>query len=178
LWVFCVDPNHDITIMSYQPPLPYKIAPVNTDSTGTDSGTGNTLSKTQSEEIATLAAMGVADVTTNPSDGQVLAEIQGAIWQIEYGGIVSASSGSYDPTAINTDIANDVLFAIANPSSNYDAGLYPDGSGGQGFGTTQGFATGSIIPEPASWAIMIAGIGGVGGVVRGRRRSVMATTTA
>lgn len=134
------------------------IANVTTDSTGAMSGTGNPLSKLQSVEIATLAGIGVANASSATPDGDELAEIQG-----EYGGVSSA-----DP-AINTGIDNYVAYAMTNPSKNYDAGLYPDGPGGQGFGAPQGFAIGATIPEPVSWTIMIAGMAGVGGVARRRR---------
>jgi hypothetical protein len=46
-------------------------------------------------------------------------------------------------------------------------GIYPVGSG-QGFGTTQGFATGG--PEPAEWGMMLVGFGGMGAAMRSRRR--------
>jgi hypothetical protein len=162
LWVFCVDIYHYIYLGgpgSYS--LPYKIAPVATDSSGITSGTGNPLSKSQSEEIATLAGIGVAEASLVSPDTDELTEIQGAIWQIEYGGVSSTDAG------INLGIAGYVTYAMDHPSTHYDDGLYPDSATGQGFGTSQGFATG--LPEPASWAIMIVGMAGIGGIARKRR---------
>lgn len=41
--------------------------------------------------------------------------------------------------------------------------------------TTYNFEAAGAVPEPASWALMILGFGGVGAVVRGRRRMVATT---
>jgi hypothetical protein len=113
----------------------------------------------QSVEIPTLAGIGVADASSATPDGDELAEVQGAI--------------SADP-AINAGIDNYVAHAMASPSKNDDAGLYPDGPDGQGFGASQGFAIGATAPEPVSWATMLAGMAAVGGVARRRRAAFAA----
>ena len=40
------------------------------------------------------------------------------------------------------------------------------------------YETGGAVPEPASWALMILGFGGVGAVMRSRRRSQVTAATA
>jgi hypothetical protein len=163
VWVWCVDLSHQISIAPYSPPLAYQIGPVNTDSTGALSGTGNPLSQQVSGEIQTLAEIGTTLANSATPDPVALTAIQGAIWEIEY---------NYSPAQVtgtpqeNTDIANDIAFAMAHPASGYAQGLYPVGASGQGFGASQGFATG--VPEPTSWAMLIVGFGAVGARMRRR----------
>lgn len=50
----------------------------------------------------------------------------------------------------------------------------PLGPGGQFDNIVLGDAITSAVPEPATWAMMILGLGGVGAVLRSRRREVLA----
>lgn len=169
LWVFCVDLIHEIGLGAQSPPLPYVVAPVLTKSDGPTSGSGTLLGPGVSNQIGALAELGSSIASGHaagtPND---LEAIQGAIWQIEYGGSVTSGDSNEDNL-----IASYVAYGQAHGASNGDAlGFYPLGAGGQGFGVTQGFSLG--IPEPASWAVMILGIAGVGGVARSRRGVVAA----
>lgn len=164
VWVWCVDIYHEIVLGSYLAnPLPYVTNPVTTDSSGAQSGTGNTLASPIPGEIATLAGIGTGIANAN-GDPNALSAIQGAIWQIEYG--VPVTSGNAGDDAL---IANYVSLAQANPKAGGDPnGLYPVGPGGVGFGTTQGFSLG--VPEPATWATMLIGLGMIGAVARRRHK--------
>jgi PEP-CTERM motif len=168
LWVFCVDIPHHIYLGIQSPPLAYTVSSVTTDSNGFDSGTQGTgdpaFTTLQSEEIATLVGEGSSIAYNHPSDTFDLLAIQGAIWGIEYGATVTGALPGID-AAILADES-------VTPSSHDAVGFYPVGSG-QGFGTSQGFALAGV-PEPASWAFMIVGLGGIGGAVR-RRRGALAT---
>ena len=95
-FVFCVDLNHAITINigsqhSFSPALAYVTDPVKTNSNGVTSGEGSSISLKQSEEIQTLAdiGIGIADKAgisgiKNSSNTQAeLTAIQGAIWEVE-----------------------------------------------------------------------------------------------
>jgi hypothetical protein len=164
LWVWCVDFYHDIYLGPQNPALPYIASPVTNDSTGAQSGTGKTLANTPIPgEIATLADIGtgIANANGNPND---LSAIQGAIWSIEYG--LPVTSGNAADDAL---IANYIAFAQQHPQDGDPYGFYPVGAGGQGFGTTQGFSLG--VPEPATWAMMLAGFGMIGFAAR-RRQNV------
>ena len=59
----------------------------------------------------------------------------------------------------------------ANPTCNSDIGAVATGfaTNGEGSGGPGGF-----IPEPATWAMMIIGFGGVGALMRRRRRGMLA----
>jgi hypothetical protein len=151
--VFCVDVFHTITLGSYSPPLPYTFAPLTHDSNGPVGG-GNVLPVGVPYEIQALANLGLHDWKTNPGNGDALAALQGAVWQIEYGGSVTSGNGIMDAM-----ISADVLWAGANPASVAYA-LYPIGPDGQGFGVTQGFGPG--IPEPSTWAMMTLGFASLG----------------
>ena len=73
-------------------------------------GGGNLLSGGVPYEIQALANLGAHDWKTNPGDGDALAALQGAVWQLEYGGTVDSGN-----VAMNNMIAADVLFAEAHP---------------------------------------------------------------
>lgn len=166
LWVFCVDINHTINIGPQNPPLPYELAPVTTDSSGSQSGTGNALSQTVSGEISTLASIGSSIVNGPSPDAVKLTAIAGAIWVVEYGATVTGTP------AENTLIASYAAYAMAHPQMGYAKGLYPVGPGGQGLGYSQGFGMG--VPEPAAWTMMLLGLGGLGALAR--RRNARAAT--
>ena len=153
--VFCVDLYHIIYAQWYNPALPYAFGPVTTNSSGPDSGTGNSLSPTTQEgAIQALATQGYHDYVTNDPNANDYVAIQGAIWQIEYGVAVTSTNSTIDKA-----ISGDVSWADSNPLG-YTEGLYPVGPGGQGFGTTQGFVTG--VPEASTWAMMAMGFAGLG----------------
>ena len=171
LWVFCVDLAHDIVATGYNPPLPYATGLVTTNSNGAQSGTGDPLSLSQSEEIQTLADLGSGLANSASPNAEKLTAIAGAIWEVEYGYSPSQVVGTPSENAL---IAGYVAYAAAHPSSGWAKGLYPVGSGGQGFGVTQGFAT--AVPEPATWTMMLLGVGLLGAMLRRRRASVESPT--
>jgi hypothetical protein len=161
VWVWCVDISHSVTIGSYNPALMYQTSPVLTDSTGPQSGTGNPLSPMVSGEIQTLADIGNGLLRAATPDSEKITAIQGAIWTIEY-----PTDSVVGTTLENTDIAKYITYAKAHPAVGYAPGLYPTGPSGQGFGYTQGFATG--VPEPAAWAMLILGFAHLGASLRCR----------
>ncbi len=159
--VFCVDIFH--TFDSSTPPVTYQTGFVTTDSDGTTSGTGVALSHVLSGELGYLADLGQAT-----SDAARLAGIQGAIWETEYSGLTISGGSSF--VGYYAGLAS--AWGAAHPDfAGYATGIYSTGAGGAGLGTTQGFTTGGV-PEPASWALLIAGFGLVGASLRGRRRGL------
>jgi hypothetical protein len=163
LWVWCVDLDHIVYIQNYDPPLVYQTGHVTTDSSGAQSGTGNGLSQTISGEIQTLAEIGTGIANSSSPDAEKLTAIQGAIWEIEYGFTPSQVVGTDQE---NTDIANYIEYAATHVAGGYANAIYPVGADGQGFGYTQGFATG--VPEPTVWAMMILGFAQLGAGLRCR----------
>ncbi len=152
--VFCVDLFHEIGIGGGQS-IPYFSAPVTTDSSGSTSGSGNLLSTQQMGAIQTLVNIGFGDYAHNvPNLGDNLTALQGAIWDIEYGAIVTSSDG-----AINSLIGSYVTYGWDHPAA-FSYGLYPVGPNGQGFGSSQGFVVG--VPEASTWAMMLLGFAGLG----------------
>jgi hypothetical protein len=156
--VFCVDVFHlfgpDV------PPVTYETGELTNNSDSPLSGGGTPLSHVISGEIGYLASLGQS---TNDADR--LAAIQGAIWQTEYSGLTITGGSSYT--------AEYLALAAAWGAAHSDFNGYADAIYAQD-GHTQGFVTGGGVPEPASWALMIAGFGLAGGMLR-RRRAAAAT---
>lgn len=163
LWVWCVDLDHLVYITTYNPPLVYQTGKVTTNSTGVLSGTGNPVPKAVSEEIQTLAQIGTEDASSAHPDAETLTAVQGAIWELEYNFTPAEVTGTAQE---NTDIANFVTYAQSHPSQGYAEAIYPVGPGGEGFGTTQGFATG--VPEPTAWTMLLLGFAHLGVSLRRR----------
>ena len=183
-FVFCVDLDHEISINigsqhSFSPGLAYVTDPVKTNSNGFTSGTGSSISLKQSGEIQTLAniGIGIADkagisgIKSSSTTQAELTAIQGAIWEVEYSLKPSQVKGT---STENMLIKNYITYADENPGDTYAAGIYAEGKDDRSFGMTQGFVI-SDAPEPATWAIMLVGFGGLGAGVRmSRRRSALA----
>jgi hypothetical protein len=156
--VFCDDLQHDVNVTSYNPGLTYATGPVKFD------GFGDPLTIQTSNEMGQLAVIGKLDYAHGNEDGAIAA--QAAIWDIEYG--VTASSSD---STVQADITS-LLSHL-----HYNGGGWATGLIAQGFpgaGATQSFVTG--VPEPATWAMMILGLGLVG--VAARRRSRRAAVAA
>lgn len=163
LWVWCVDLSHNVYITNYNPPLVYTTSQVTTDSTGAQSGTGNPLSQTVSGEIQTLAEIGTGLANSGSPDAVKLTAIQGAIWEIEYGYTPSQVVGTPQE---NSDIAGYIAYAKDHVANGFAQAIYPVGPDGQGFGFSQGFATG--VPEPTVWTMLILGFAHLGVSLRCR----------
>jgi hypothetical protein len=167
--VFCVDLFHEVGIGGGQS-LPYFTHPVTTDSSGTDSGTGNLLNAQKMGAIQTLVDLGFGDYAHNVPDlGDKLTALQGAIWEIEYGATVVSTSNANNSD--NSLIGQYVTYGWDHPAG-FSFGLYPVGADGQGFGASQGFVVG--VPEPSTWAMMLLGFAGLG--FAGYRSGVRSTT--
>lgn len=175
LWVWCVDLDHVVYIGAYDPPLVYQTGYVTTNSTGSQSGTGKWLSPPISGEIQTLASIGTGIANSGSPDADKLTAIQGAIWEIEYG--FTPSQVTITPgenTDITSYIASDVAYALAHPAQGNANAIYPVGPDGQGFGYTQGFATG--VPEPTTWTMLILGFCHLGASLRCRAAALRVAT--
>jgi hypothetical protein len=187
LFVFCVDLDHQINVnvgsqLGYNPALVYSTGSVKTDSTGSTSGTGNSLTLKVSGEIQGLANLGVwiardggAPTSWSNTTNTELTAIQGAIWQVEYGSINPSFTVS-GTAAENKLIGQYIADAVAYPASGYAAAIYPVGPNGQGFGYSQGFTP--AVPEISSWAMMLLGFGGLGFAGYHRRKNQGASAAA
>jgi hypothetical protein len=163
LLVFCVDIFHFFDPAN-TPPIEYETGLVTTDSGGADgvSGHGFGLSKVTSGEIGYLASL----YQTN-MDAASLAGIQGAIWLTEYSGL-TLTGGATAEVAHFQALGAAWAATHDESNSNFADAIYSVG------GNTQGFVIAGEVPEPASWALMIAGFGMAGAMLR-RRRLVAAT---
>ena len=174
---FCVDIFHNIGLGSLN--LTYN------DNTGltTDSHfpSATALSAAQLLQVGQLVNYGSL-VAGGPSSADTvarLAGLQGAIWQVINPGY-SVTSGS--------GLVNGYISAYSGASYNYSlTGYGPVGSaitfisetGKYGTGAAhQSFAFAAAVPEPATWAMMITGIGLTGALVRRSRRTLAAARAA
>jgi hypothetical protein len=163
-WVFCVDIFHNINVPSG--PINYGTQTLTTDNNSAVNNVpglnhiGYGITPTQSQEIQYLATYGSGLANASAGNPQV-AEVQAAIWQIEYGGTVLADGGAI----FDTDVSNLILQAAAlsagGPVAVEIHSLNDPIT--QSFVTGAGspsFTTG--VPEPSTWAMMILGFCGVG----------------
>ena len=161
---FCVDLAHVIYVnvgSQLAETLGYHVAPLSQD------GFGNALSTTQVREISGLASLGFSIAKTKPADAPAqLAAIQQAIWTIEYPTSTFTATGPYAAA----QSAYSAAFVAEAPTLTGHATAIASDSG-----TVQGQIT--DVPEPAAWAMMLAGFGVVGLVTRSRR-SGMPTVAA
>jgi len=149
--VFCDDLNHTVNVGGPQA-LEYTVGLVTVD------GTGKALSEAVSNEMGQLADIGVFDYDHHNEDGAIAA--QAAIWGIEYG-VAVTSTDSTIQHFINQDLT------VKNNGKGFATGLI--GMDGQ-----QSQITGGV-PEPAAWAMMLMGFGGLGAAMRGARRRQVLT---
>ena len=176
LYAFCVDLVHEITVgidsshdivsgagdAQNASNLNYHTASLSLDSSGSFSGRdGVALSAEQIGEIGGLANLGRDLIVTDASDlSNKLAAVQGAIWSIEY-----PTSAGYSITAASSVVGSYLTGYVTQAASLTSArpiqAIYADN------GASQGFAVG--VPEPATWAMMIAGFGMVGFAARRRK---------
>lgn len=156
--VFCVDLQHNIGVGHHDPALVYEKAFLTHD------GAGNALSEAASNRIGQLAARGRYLVSIHAPDlGNQLSAIQAAIWSIEYSKPVSFSGGL---AYLNDDVAQ--YLTVADNGKGRARALLAHGPGASG---TQNMVGG--VPEPATWALMLAGFGLAGAGLRSRRRIIL-----
>ena len=148
---FCVDIYHDITIGALD--LPYDQSTLITDSHGVLSGiNGAPVSLSTAEEIG-----GLADYGLRSTDLITQEAVQALIW--EDLGATLTNFGA-NGAAIQQEITN--LETLDPKSNGRPDTIYAVN------GLTQGFTTG--VPEPATWAMMLAGFAVLGAALRQQRR--------
>lgn len=177
LVAFCVDVYHDIRLGDYTPALEYtdEIA-FTTDSHPT---APQVLTSEQVTHVGRLIHYGTQAFRNAPSDTRAernarwneLAAVQGAIWQVTSGLDVVSENASLDGWINDlSGVGYDAFFnasygPVGSKFTFLAPKVYPDPSGEQAYGTA--------VPEPAAWLMMILGFGGVGAVIRTRRRMAL-----
>ena len=157
---FCVDLYHNIYVnigSQLATSLDYHRGQLLTDSNG------NALTSTQAREIGGLAALGFNISAGDPDRDAKLAAVQQAIWTIEYPALTFDGSIGLPG---QQGYAEAYLAAAPTLKGQARAFYANDGS-------TQGFVVAGV-PEPASWALMLAGFAIVGLGARRRQRVVAA----
>ena len=145
LVVFCDDLQHVVYITGGQN-LHYEVGTVTVD------GANNTLTESQSNRMGQLADIGRVAYYKGDEDGAIAA--QAAIWSIEYGINVTSTDAT-----IQGDLAKDLL--VKQDGYGYARGLIGlDGQQSQILG----------VPEPTTWAMILAGFGLVGFALRQHAR--------
>jgi hypothetical protein len=200
LYAWCVDVYHEIYVPIgpgnyYSPPgyLNYTYTPLLNDNSSSASGNGAALSPTIIAQIGALVNYGDSLIAAGsaPNLNQQVAAVQEAIWQIEYNGDTTAPSATYaftpnDSSGLTTTyFDDDITYAENNPAAGTVYEIVPQD------GSTQSFAVGDAlppslgppggaggVPEPATWGLMLIGLGTIGAGIRLRRRERLAAQAA
>ena len=164
---FCVDLAHYIVVgLNRQLPvsLAYHLAPLTTD------GFGRALTMMQIDAIGGLATLGFDIAGGSATDKAAqLAAIQQAIWTIEYPASTFAATGDFGPA--QATYAAQFLSLAPTLRGSAQTIVADDGA-------TQSFITNilgestnpaGVVPEPTTWAEMVAGLALVGATIRRRR---------
>jgi hypothetical protein len=115
-----------------------------------------------------LASFGV---TFDPADRAVIGpfsvetSLNGITWTPQGATIANPASGPDLIDLASRVEAQYVMFSFGPTSPQY---------GGDGSGVSQVFAN-AVVPEPATWAMMLVGFGGLGAAMRARRSKAVAT---
>jgi len=142
---YCIDPDATDVLGAQSPPVQYD---------GVNSLSQLGLTSSQAGELQWLANYAIG------KSPDVEDAVQGAMFEV-VGGSVSDIS--------NATVATDLNYLMAHPGdAAFTGALVPQVATDQ-----TGLSSGA--PEPASWALMLSGVGAVGGAVRRRRSLVLAT---
>lgn len=172
LYSWCVDILHWINFgHSYD----YQTGSLVSNNTGETDADSGLLSALQIQQIGAVAAYGNSLMNATPSS-DLSAAVQAAIWNIEYGTTATGTAGmESDLAGIMAHLAT--LPAASGYQLNYVSG--PDGLTSDELYATQGehrtqalFI--SAVPEPAAWAMLIAGFGMLGFAMRYARKGAVA----
>ncbi len=171
LVVFCVDLYNGIGVTHYDPALVYEVRDLTVNGEGLAFRANAFENLKVSNKIGRLARLGRSiyfgggDLTIR---NQNLAAIQGAIWQLEYNTPFSSTDAPPN-TYVNEQIAKYANIGYYN--GGYAKAYYSVGRVGQPGARFQNQV--GVVPEPASWALMIGGFGMAGAMLR-RRRAITA----
>jgi hypothetical protein len=165
-----VDLFDEIGLGAFSPNLSYQTETLTTTRDTDGQHLGAALSGTQLTEINRLLTLASGLETNSVANAANLAALQGAIWEIEnpaytvdsHNGLNTMTANYITEAAINNPATAGYLASGVETTimSTYDA----NGNYHQAFA----FATPSV-PEPATWAMLIMGFGGVGVAMRKRR---------
>ncbi len=167
---FCVDLFDEIDLGTFSPSLQYQTESLTTtrDVDGQQLGTGLSVTQlTQINRLVTLASGLEVNASTNAAN---LAAIQGAIWMIENPTYTVTSHNSLD--SMTSGYITQSLFTNPVTTGYLPTGVETTIISSSTYHQAFTFSVPGGVPEPATWAMMIIGFGGVGAVRRKRRKDV------
>jgi len=138
-----------------------------TFTSGADSGTMDLTATLQGSAYAVTSITGSIDgstITGLSSYGTADQLVFAAQPYVDYGGIGFSASNGNDYNLFSR--LSDSSFTYYLCSSN----INPSCGGADGAVATMSASGGTSVPEPATWAMMLIGMAGLGGAMRSRRR--------
>lgn len=168
---FCVDIFHSFSFVTRSEDV---LKPADVALAGSSATVPTVISSSAAADLGRLYTNHHASIDSTSSSGANEAAFQLAVWEIvnERSGAYSLAGGDFKATGTGSSLASTWLSELSTTSaSSYSANIWTVQSMVSGKGYAQDVVVFTQVPEPETYAMMMAGLGLLGFVLRRRNRN-------